>query len=162
MNCLRCNLELFDEPDAGAWIDKVWGEACCYDASRQEHRTELPHLHARDLLDRAIRRLCDWVNAQSDFNPDDPSYYRPEYYEVQTIRHVDPDAGMILATLDPRDEGGPSNLTVYYDALFYLDTLAGEGSGFGELKMLVIDFDTMLTVLNYAGTDTQLINLEVS
>lgn len=102
------------------------------------------------LRDQALQRWMDWANERSG-DPDNPLTIDDDC-EVLT-RHHDEERGIIIFTFDMHDEGGPVEFTLYYNA--WLPAITNDPP---ELRMLVADFDTMLTILNF-DKYTELTNL---
>lgn len=94
-----------------------------------------------DILERAIALLNTNLNSYDESaTPIDR-----DYWTATTIHYFDRDRGRMDVTLHTDDEGGPSELSVFFQAPYHMP---GKPDLY-EIRMLVHEFDTMLRVLNY-------------
>lgn len=62
--CGRCSLDLFDEPEGEDWIDRVWGEAHCYDTDTARHLVDENERHVpAHLILQTLEQLVHEINA---------------------------------------------------------------------------------------------------
>lgn len=93
-----------------------------------------------EILENAIELLTANLNTY-----DSSSALDRAYWTATTIHYCNFDRGRMDVTLWTDDEGGPSELTVFFDPPLFVP----DREDLLSIRMMVHEFDTMLRVLQY-------------